>query len=434
MDTLLSANGAKRRHEGTQAKSYKRRRHQYSQMRVNLEKTIAGRYRNNHSNYDRVGVLLLCWQDDDMDAWTQEIHKLEDIFQKRYNYEVHQYRIPSEKADTATHKRVADFAHQYDGPNNLTILYYGGHGWAEDNRLKLYAKCEGNGDGDPSTFFDGVVWSLQHCDTDVLIITDCCFASLAFSRVEVGKRKFELLTATGPTQEAHAPQNPSSFTGKLCTTLRELANISDSFTTSKLYRELYFKADAEHKPFLFDQSKNDWGRICLEPARTAPEPTQNDSLLASEDSIQPENADLCLHLELQLSSKPKLNENMLRMNDLAKAMQYLPHVKEVRFKHMHAPDEDLNEFMRGVKQAMKIRPLLKRLRKRIEIRKANEKRARENANGNHLRENEAQGKQRRRHAPSLYDWNESHLEKANEDSLDSIDTPQMEEDMSLESD
>ncbi|CAK4034149.1 Hypothetical predicted protein [Lecanosticta acicola] len=423
MDTPqpLQANGHKRPHSAGHGKTYKKRRHEYQQMRVNLEKTVDGRYRNDRSDYDRVGALLLCWQDDDLEAWTREVVRLGSIFKEQYSYDVHQFRIPSDRAVTATHKRVADFAHQYDGPNNLMILYYGGHGFKEDNRLKLYAKMEGNGDGDPSTFFDGVVWSLQHCNTDVLVVTDCCHAALAFSRVEVGKRKFELLTATGPTQFAYTPTSPMSFSAKLCDTLEDLAAKRTSFTTSKLYRELYFKTNEEVKPFLFDQSQNDWGRVSLRPTKFQGEPIEPDDPSVS----GPENAELCLHMELRLSSQPKLNMNMLMMNDLARAMQYLPHVNEIKFKHMHAPAEDLKQFMRGVNQAMRIRPLLRRLRKRIEARKERERQQQESLQVDEPPHDQLPTDLHPK-TSLLYSWNESQLD------MESAGTPQTERDLPME--
>lgn len=111
-----------------------RHRRHYDGMRVELQKTIAGRYRNGESNYDYVGVLLICWEHDDLRALAGEISRLERIFSGTFNFQVEQYRIPSEKTLTGLDAKVSEFAHRYNSPNNLAIVYYGGHGANEDNR------------------------------------------------------------------------------------------------------------------------------------------------------------------------------------------------------------------------------------------------------------------------------------------------------------
>lgn len=98
----------------------------YEELMVVLNKTVSGRYRNGQTNYDRVGVLLISWQADDLRAWSTEIQRLEAIFQEKYHYEVQHYHIPSEKPVTGLNRKVAEFAYEYDGPNNLAIVYYGG--------------------------------------------------------------------------------------------------------------------------------------------------------------------------------------------------------------------------------------------------------------------------------------------------------------------
>ena len=51
------------------------------------------------------------------------------------------FEIPSEKWQTAHQLKVADFVHQYDSPDCMVIIYYGGHGYIgkETRELKLSA-------------------------------------------------------------------------------------------------------------------------------------------------------------------------------------------------------------------------------------------------------------------------------------------------------
>lgn len=113
------------------------------------------------------------------------------------------------------------------------------------------------------------------------------------------------------------------------------------------------------------------------------------------DDWQPSaQGDACVHLELRMRAKPKLKT----MNDLARELQFLPHVKEVTFRKMHAPRLEIEGFMTGVTQAMKIRPLIKRLRKRLEEKRVAEGRDRIGVKTPPPAPS---------YSPLLYNWNES---------------------------
>lgn len=203
--------------------------------KVIFNKVIAGRYNKDETGYEEVGVLLITWEKDDLHTRTQEVPRLRDIFENRFGYTVQDYQIPSERSATGLAAALATFAHKYDSPNKMAIVYYGGHGDFIDNRFNWYAKQSGDGDGDPSAFFDDALMQLKLPDTDILTIIDCCYAARAFNRSEIGKRKFELLAATSASDEARVPQDPRSFTTALCDTLEDLLNRSPKgFTTSKL--------------------------------------------------------------------------------------------------------------------------------------------------------------------------------------------------------
>lgn len=58
------------------------------------------------------------------------------------------------------------------------------------------------------------------------------------------------------------------------------------------------------------------------------------------------------------------------MNELARALQYIPHVDKITFEELHAPAVELQEFFYGMKNAMHVKKLIHKLRQRINERKA----------------------------------------------------------------
>lgn len=235
-------------------------------------------------------------------------------------------------------------------------------------------------------------------DTDVLFILDCCYAAQAFSRVEIGRRRFELFTATPPHMKARAPSMKETFTANLTKSLMKLLNENpQGFSTSQLYKEVYFQQELKRKPLLFDQSSKDYGKIWLRPfPRVEDDLTSNSATKKTEK--QPK---IFIDLRLEMESMP----DQLTMNELARAMQYLPHVKLLRFEHLHAPEEELREFMRGIKQAMLLKPLLAKVRRRLAEKKAAQQGLEPPVKDEDCPSKSALYTQRRR--STLYDWSSS---------------------------
>ena len=327
--------------------------------KVIFNKTIAGRYKEGETGYDEIGVLLITWEKDDLLCRRTEVPRLRDIFQNKFGYAVEEYRIPSQRSGTGLAAALATFAHRYDSPNKMAIVYYGGHGDFIDNRFGIYAKQVADGEGDPSAFLDDALSQLKLPDTDILTIIDCCYAARAFSRSEIGKRKFELLAATPATEPTRRPDHEKSFTTALCDTLEELLDLFPrGFTTSKLYQQVYFKQEDDRKPLLFDQSTVDYGKIWLRPFRRPSGSSSASSKVARKDHVA------YVDLRLKLSQVPE----PIMMNQLAVAMQYLPHVEEVSFQNLQAPYKQLEEFISGVRKANLLRPLVAKLRLRRTLR------------------------------------------------------------------
>lgn len=216
----------------------------------------------------------------------------------------------------------------------------------------LASKWQADGNGDPSVFFNDIRTCLRLPDCDQLVIMDCCYAAKAFARDPVGSRKFELLTSAAHDRECPAPKEPDSFTSMLHDSLKAiLKKNSTGFCTSSLYRELYHKAP-KIKPLLFDESRYSYGKIWLCPQTKAPEPG-------------PEVEGVFLNLTLRLNEEPQ----GAIMNELALHLSFLPHVDLVRFEHMYAAKRQMEGFMKFVYQTKRLRPLIRKLYARRQLRK-----------------------------------------------------------------
>ena len=113
----------------------------YEELEITFNKTIEGHYRHGKTGYRRVGVLFLTWEEDDMQCRATEVDELRNLFDKEFNYETDYFLIPKDRWQTALQKRIADMFYEYDSPDCLTIIYYGGHGYVgkESKSLKLAA-------------------------------------------------------------------------------------------------------------------------------------------------------------------------------------------------------------------------------------------------------------------------------------------------------
>jgi hypothetical protein len=293
------------------------------------------------------------------------VAQLRSIFDSDLGYKNDAFKIPLEKPEAALNAKVADFVLKHDDKNALLVLYYAGHGFEgvddEESGLRIAAIDEGNGKyGDPQAFFPDVMRLLHVAHGDVLLIVDCCYAARAFSRQRYGKRKFELLASS--LAKAPAPGKPGSFTSALIKVLGRLLKdpeTKNGISTSILYRELYHCSDLlqlQFKPLLFDQSHFDYGKIWLRPrdklpkASTAPE-IRSDTTL-----------DLRLHLSL--SKDDLMNERRvgLAMNDLARALQYLPEVQLIDFMELNAGDAEVAMFLNASRRLTTIKKVIRVLK------------------------------------------------------------------------
>lgn len=243
----------------------------------------------------------------------------------------------------------------------------------------------GDEQGDFRAFFNDILYTLRLPDTDIFVIIDCCFAGKAFVNGEMGKRKFELLASTSQGEWALAPKHEGSFTKILSDALENLLDsekCKKGFSTSKLYRDIYHNAKLQFKPYLFDQSRYDYGKIWLRPLPAT-----------SQAVTMPKERDITIDLTLHLTEAP----NGLMMNELAKSLQYLPHVEEVDFARLHAPEKDI----------MSLRSSIKRVQYLLRwARKVRARRGEREISNMHKRGENFVALLERQHYRQLYDWND----------------------------
>ena len=292
------------------------------------------------------------------------MNRLRAIFDHDLGYHTDAFQIPPERPASALNKKVADFVHEYDEKNTLLVLYYAGHGFEdEETGLSIAAIDEGDGEqGDPRAFFPDVMRLLHVARSDVLLIIDCCYASKAFLSGRHGRRKFELLASS--MELSPSPGKPGSFTAALIKVLKHLLNEpkhKHGFSTSILYSRLYHDPElAMYKPLLFDQSQFDYGKIWLRPQK----PATN-----TEAAVIPSDVVLDLKIHLSLSKDGPVG---LAMNELAKALQYLPYVHHIDFSQLHAGDEEIAMFLQALRRASNVKKAIRLMKERVKRRKREE--------------------------------------------------------------
>ena len=290
--------------------------------------------------------------------------QLRSIFNDDLGYQTDAFQIPPERPASALNKKVADFVHEHDETNTLLVLYYAGHGFEdEDTGLSITALDEGDGEhGDPRAFFPDVMRLLHVARSDVLLIIDCCYASKAFLSGRHGRRKFELLASS--MSLSPSPGKPGSFTAALIKVIRKLLKEpkhKHGFSTSILYSHLFHHPElAKYKPLLFDQSQFDYGKIWLRPQSSG----ANVEML-----VKPSDVVLDLKIHLSLSKEDPVG---LAMNELAKALQYLPYVHHIDFSQLHAGDEEVAMFLQALRRASNVKKAIRLMKERVKRRKREE--------------------------------------------------------------
>lgn len=160
----------------------------------------------------------------------EQAQEIETLFRERFHYHTETVELNvKSKAQLQLNSRVSSFAAEHNGPNNLLVIYYTGHGvYREDKKFLQLAACANPANGKGLYQDAHANWNkaedilkADDIDADVLTILDACYASnITKSAVQTNK-KFELLSACGLDQTTAAP-GPNSFTRALIDILEEL--------------------------------------------------------------------------------------------------------------------------------------------------------------------------------------------------------------------
>ena len=223
---------------------------------------------------------------------SSQLLELGGVLEGRYGFET---RL--ERMDLRTHpqvqaaKHVADLVFERDDPEHLLIVYYSGHGSADEyNRLLIH----GSRQKDDNAREMCIDWTevevlLGKARADVLVILDCCFAGILASTQRLNRsarRKFQYIAAC-EAGEVTMSAGKESFSQAIMEAFRRLAK-RPGFTTSELVRTLTAHEDFprnDQEALLFDSR---FGPVD-EDIWIAPSTEQSANLASQESKRQREN-------------------------------------------------------------------------------------------------------------------------------------------------
>lgn len=87
--------------------------------------------RQNLRSYKKVKVILMSWENDDLNV-DAEISPLLSVFRGLYHYDAESWKIPSRRPAVELSRKVADVVDTYGREGNLLIFYYAGHARPND--------------------------------------------------------------------------------------------------------------------------------------------------------------------------------------------------------------------------------------------------------------------------------------------------------------
>lgn len=180
--------------------------------------------------YTQVHVLLITWADNDLQDVDREIRELREVFETDYCYSsVSYFRIPDKKSQARLNFEISNFVYnQSQGSDSLIIVYYAGHcGPDNEDKAEWYAFEEGG----PKLPWHTTQNYLFAAEGDVLLILDCCHASLITKGRKDEGGRFELIAASAIGRLTPVP-GPSSFTKALIRLLKN--HVEDGIQSESL--------------------------------------------------------------------------------------------------------------------------------------------------------------------------------------------------------
>lgn len=186
-------------------------------------------------SYTQVHVLLISWEDHDLGDIDGEIRDLRAVFEQDYHYSsVAYFPIPvKDKPSARLNKEVSSFIEEQSFPDDsLIIVYYAGHCSPDSQGQAEWAAFEKGG---PTLSWHITQQLLFSAPGDVLLILDCCHASLITRGSKDGDGRFELIAASAKGAKTAVPGR-KSFTTALIRLLKR--HSKDGISSETLASEL----------------------------------------------------------------------------------------------------------------------------------------------------------------------------------------------------
>ncbi len=166
--------------------------------------------------YTKVKALLLHWKSDDLFV-LPELEDLEKCMREDYGFDTDTFSIPSDNAHIDLMMRVGSLIKDFEAPNTLFIVYYGGHARIDESRQSTW--CATRSPNSPWLQWSAIQTLLERSVSDTLILLDCC-AGAASATFPNGKSITETISAS--SWDAIAPDpGRYSFTSALIEVLQE---------------------------------------------------------------------------------------------------------------------------------------------------------------------------------------------------------------------
>ena len=167
----------------------------------NVKEAVRGAYPSGNQPYNAVHALFLYWNKGDLDI-DPAINHLRKTLVNIYGYHAERYLmdadLTSHAAERAASKAIRKFTEANDNPNTLLIVIYNGHADGGPSGCKM----KGSSESKVRVDWIRMAAPLQVTEyAHVLVILDCCYASVAAIEARV-----ELLAARG--KEGTAPCDP----------------------------------------------------------------------------------------------------------------------------------------------------------------------------------------------------------------------------------
>ncbi|KAF2011644.1 hypothetical protein BU24DRAFT_286054 [Aaosphaeria arxii CBS 175.79] len=233
--------------------------------------------------YQEAAVLIIKWDDELDELKTRdEAEELDRVFREVFNYDTETVELNvSKKPQHQISRFISTFIEKHDGPNNLMIVYYTGHGRYREHEkyLELCASINPahlrgfNNEARANWNKVEDILASEDVEGDILTILDTCYSSNHVKSSREDTRIFELLSACGFDQTTASP-GEYSFTRALIDALKALVKEypGRSFTTFHLNQRIVFDERRRDTPsLLICRRKRDERHISLAPLKSRKE-------------------------------------------------------------------------------------------------------------------------------------------------------------------